>query len=104
VSQDSEAGARQVHARQTHFLGRPSGVQGALEIHLRGRPLIPAPNGNTTLTPEATAVYKRIHVLREVAKRSGFATINEQAKILLSLSDSDLLDVSAILSAERGTR
>jgi hypothetical protein len=61
-------------------------------------------DGNTKLSPTALEALKRIKTLKEVTKRSGFATVNEQARVLLSLSDPDILDVSAILAAERGER
>lgn len=59
---------------------------------------------DATLSPSAQAALKRINALREASKRTGFTTTNEQANVLLTLSDSDMLDVSAILSAERGAR
>ena len=61
-------------------------------------------DGNTVLSPAAQAALKRIKTLKEAAKRTGFTTTSEQANVLLALSDSDILDVSAVLAAERGTR
>jgi hypothetical protein len=48
-------------------------------------------NGNTTLSPEAQAAIKRVLALREFTRQTGFATVNEQANVMLALSNEDLL-------------
>jgi hypothetical protein len=48
---------------------------------------------NSVLSTEAFEALKRIQTLKELTRSTGFQTINEQNKILLSLTNADLLAI-----------
>ena len=55
---------------------------------------------NTLLSPNAVTALNRIRTLREMTRKTGFQTHQEQFKVLLSLVDADLLDVANALADE----
>jgi len=56
---------------------------------------------NTLLSEAAIAAIRRIETLKEVARKTGFQTHNEQFKILLALSDEDMRAVADKITISR---
>jgi len=50
-------------------------------------------NGNTAFSPQAIEVIKRVQLLREFTKKTGYTTNKEQADELLTLDGPELLSV-----------
>jgi hypothetical protein len=59
-------------------------------------------DGNTTLSPTAQAATERFRTLRTITQKTGIVTRDEQIKILLALSNEDVLAVIDVLGLKGG--
>jgi len=59
-------------------------------------------DGNTTLSPTALAAAERLRTLRTITQKTGIVTRDEQIKILLALSNEDVLAVIDVVGLKCG--
>ncbi len=58
-------------------------------------------NYNTALSSEAFDAVERIRTLRALTDKTGFATHQEQFKVLMALNNADCLTVAEVLAADK---
>jgi hypothetical protein len=56
---------------------------------------------NTLLSPDAQTALKRIRTLREITRKTGFQTTDEQFRLLIALPDTDALAVVDLIGRDR---